>query len=87
MRRLVILGNGMAATRLAETLVTAAPDAFAITIIGDEPRPAYNRIQLSPVLGGEKTFHQTLLQPEGWYAEHGITLCIGEAALAGAGLG
>ena len=61
MRRLVMIGNGMAATRLAEALVAAAPDAFAITIIGDEPHPAYNRIQLSPVLGGEKTFAQTQL--------------------------
>ncbi|BBT71313.1 nitrite reductase large subunit NirB [Klebsiella sp. WP8-S18-ESBL-06] len=82
MRKLVMIGNGMAATRLAEKLVTAAPGVFAITIIGDEPHPAYSRILLSPVLGGEKTFPQTLLQPEGWYAGHGITLCTGETALA-----
>lgn len=81
MRQLVIIGNGMAATRLAETLVATAPGAFAITIIGDEPHPAYNRIQLSPVLGGEKDFAQTLLHPAQWYAEHGITLCCGETAL------
>ena len=81
MRRLVMIGNGMAATRLAETLVAAAPDAFAITIIGDEPHPAYNRIQLSPVLGGEKTFAQTQLHPAQWYVDHHITLCCGETAL------
>ncbi len=54
MRKLVMIGNGMAATRLAEKLVAMAPGMFAITIIGDEPRPAYNRIQLSPVLGARK---------------------------------
>jgi len=77
-----MIGNGMAATRLAETLVAKAPGAFAITIIGEEPHPAYNRIQLSPVLGGEKNFVQTLLHPEAWYAEHDICLCCGEAVLA-----
>lgn len=81
MRKLVMIGNGMAATRLAEKLVAMAPGMFAITIIGDEPRPAYNRIQLSPVLGGEKTFHQTRLLPEGWYAEHRVTVRHGETVL------
>lgn len=52
-RRLVIIGNGMAATRLAETLVARGGDKFQIVIIGDEPWQAYNRIQLSPVLGGK----------------------------------
>ena len=82
MRKLVMIGNGMAATRLAQTLVAAAPGAFAITIIGDEPHPAYNRIQLSPVLSGEKNFSQTLLQPAQWYTDHGIELCCGETALS-----
>ena len=53
--RLVIIGNGMAATRLIASLTGRAADRFAITVIGDEPEHAYNRIQLSPVLGGEKT--------------------------------
>ncbi|WP_368301429.1 nitrite reductase large subunit NirB [Kluyvera sichuanensis] len=82
MRRLVMIGNGMAATRLAEMLVTSAPGAFAITLIGDEPHPAYSRIQLSPVLGGEKDFNQTLLQPAQWYHDHHIMLCLGETVQA-----
>jgi nitrite reductase (NADH) large subunit len=52
--RLVIIGNGMAATRLIASLTGRAAGRFAITVIGDEPEHAYNRIQLSPVLGGEK---------------------------------
>ncbi|MFR3707743.1 MAG: hypothetical protein ACLTXH_10175 [Enterobacter hormaechei] len=43
----------MAATRLIASLTGRVPGRFAITVIGDEPE-AYNRIQLSPVLGGEK---------------------------------
>ncbi|MEO3988419.1 nitrite reductase large subunit NirB [Pseudocitrobacter cyperus] len=81
MRKLVMIGNGMAANRLAERLVTGAPGKFAITILGDEPCQAYNRIQLSPVLSGEKTFAQTLLQTAAWYAEHNITVLQGVTAL------
>ncbi|QDE47162.1 hypothetical protein EIN43_02575 [Enterobacter hormaechei] len=51
--RLVIIGNGMAATRLIASLTGRVPGRFAVTVIGDEPEQAYNRIQLSPVLGGE----------------------------------
>lgn len=47
--RLVIIGNGMAATRLIAALTGRAAGLFAITVIGDEPEHAYNRIQLSPV--------------------------------------
>ena len=81
-RRLVIIGNGMAATRLAETLVARGGDKFQIVIIGDEPWQAYNRIQLSPVLGGEKTLAQTRLLPEEWYHQHGVTVRNDESVLA-----
>lgn len=66
-RQLVIIGNGMAATRLAQALVERDAQRFSITIIGDEPGQAYNRIQLSPVLGAEKTAGETRLLPETWY--------------------
>lgn len=81
-RQLVIIGNGIAATRLAQTLVARGGGRFQITIIGDEPYQAYNRIQLSPVLGGEKTLEQTQLLPAEWYAQHGVTVLTGEAVLA-----
>ncbi len=62
-RRLVVIGNGMAATRLVQRLVERDPARFAITVVGDEPHPAYNRIQLSPLLAGEKTAAQIPLLP------------------------
>ena len=62
-RRLVVIGNGMAATRLVQRLVERDPAQFAITVVGDEPHPAYNRIQLSPLLAGEKTAAQLPLLP------------------------
>lgn len=80
--RLVIIGNGMAATRLIASLTGRAADRFTITVIGDEPEHAYNRIQLSPVLGGEKTAAGICLQNDDWYQERGVTVLRGEKALA-----
>ncbi|MGK9174314.1 nitrite reductase large subunit NirB [Yokenella regensburgei] len=78
--RLIIIGNGMAATRLVEKLTAAGNGRFAITLIGDEPAPAYNRIQLSPVLSGEKAFADTVLHDERWYSTRNITVLRGERA-------
>lgn len=81
-QRLVIVGHGMAATRLTEALLAYKCSDIAITLIGEEPQLAYNRIQLSPVLGGEKTFAHTLLHPRQWYTDHGVTVLSGERVLA-----
>ena len=54
--RIVIIGAGMASGRVLEHLTEAAPDAFEITLFNAEPRGNYNRIMLSPVLSGDKTF-------------------------------
>lgn len=82
MRQLIIIGNGMAATRLVEALIAKESTAFAITAIGEEPQFAYNRIQLSPVLGGEKGFNQTLLHPPEWYAENNVAVLTGETVIS-----
>ncbi len=80
--RLVIIGNGMAAARLIASLTGRVPGRFAITVIGDEPEQAYNRIQLSPVLGGEKQAEHICLHDEDWYTARGVTVLRGEKALA-----
>ncbi len=77
--RLVVVGNGMAGVRTIEELLKIAPDLYDITIFGAEPHPNYNRILLSPVLAGEQTLDQIVLNPLAWYAEHGITLHTGKA--------
>jgi len=69
--RLVVVGNGMAATRLVEELVRRdAP--FDITVVGDEAGPAYNRILLSAVLEGSHPLRELRLRDEDWYAGHGV---------------
>jgi nitrite reductase (NADH) large subunit len=72
--KLVIIGNGMAPGRMLEHLLEAAPDAFDITIFNAEPRVNYDRIMLSPVLSGEKSFEEIVIHGDGWYIKHGITL-------------
>jgi nitrite reductase (NADH) large subunit len=76
--KLVMVGNGMAGVRTLEELLKIAPDLYDITVFGAEPHPNYNRILLSPVLAGEQTIEQIILNPLSWYAEHGITLHLGQ---------
>ncbi len=77
--RLIVVGNGMAGMRTVEELLAKAPDRYDITVFGAEPHPNYNRIMLSPVLAGEKTFDQIVLNSRDWYEANGITLLTGEA--------
>ncbi len=78
-QKLVVVGNGMAGVRTVEELLKVAPDRYDITVFGAEPHPNYNRIMLSPVLAGEQTFDDIVLNPLDWYAAHGITLHTGRA--------
>ncbi len=79
--RLVMVGNGMAGVRTLEELLKIAPDHYDITVFGAEPHPNYNRILLSPVLAGEQTLDEIVLNPLSWYAEHGITLHLGRKVM------
>lgn len=81
-KRLVVIGNGMAAMRTVEELLARAPARYAITVIGAEPHPNYNRILLSSVLAGEKTRDEIVLNPRRWYEEHGIALLTSNPATA-----
>ncbi|MDA8446937.1 nitrite reductase large subunit NirB [Paracidovorax valerianellae] len=75
--RLVMVGNGMAGVRTLEELLKIAPDLYDITVFGAEPHPNYNRILLSPVLAGEQTIDEIILNDWAWYEEHGIHLHTG----------
>ncbi len=75
--RLVMVGNGMAGVRTLEELLKIAPDLYDITVFGAEPHPNYNRILLSPVLAGEQTIDEIILNDWSWYEEHQITLHAG----------
>jgi nitrite reductase (NADH) large subunit len=75
---LVLIGNGMAGMRTIEELLKLAPEMYDITVFGAEPHPNYNRIMLSPVLAGEKTIDDIVLNGRDWYGENGIALRTGD---------
>ncbi len=77
-QKLIMVGNGMAGVRTLEELLKLSPDRYDITVFGAEPHPNYNRIMLSPVLAGEKTIDDIILNDRGWYAENGIELITGD---------
>ncbi|RPI47300.1 MAG: NAD(P)/FAD-dependent oxidoreductase [Betaproteobacteria bacterium] len=77
---LVMIGNGMAGCRTLEELLRIAPDLYRISVFGAEPHPNYNRILLSPVLAGELTIRDIILNDLAWYRDHGITLHAGKRA-------
>jgi nitrite reductase (NADH) large subunit len=76
--KLVVVGNGMAGMRAVEELLELAPDLYEITVFGAEPHPNYNRILLSPVLAGEQTIQDIVLNPLDWYAANNIKLHTGK---------
>jgi len=80
-RKLVIIGAGMASGRVLDHLLAADPDGWDITLFNAEPRGNYNRIMLSPVLSGEKTYEEIVTHDDDFYASHNITCRFGEAVV------
>ena len=72
--KLVIIGNGMAPGRALERLFEAAPGQFDVTVFNAEPRVNYDRIMLSPVLSGEKSYDDIVIHGDAWYMKNGVTL-------------
>ncbi|KPJ93036.1 MAG: nitrite reductase [Gammaproteobacteria bacterium SG8_11] len=79
--KLVLVGNGMAGVRTLEELLKIAPDKYDITVFGAEPYGNYNRILLSPVLAGEKTIDDIMLNDEQWYKDNNINLIKGKEVI------
>jgi len=80
--RLVVIGNGMAGCRAVEEILSRDADRYAITIFGAEPRVNYDRIMLSPVLAGDKSFEEIIINDQSWYDDNGIILVSGDAIIA-----
>ena len=73
--RLVVIGNGMAGVATVEHVLTKSKD-MSITILGAEPYTNYNRVLLSSFLSGEVGPDKIILNPQKWYEENGIELCL-----------
>ncbi|WP_227268688.1 nitrite reductase large subunit NirB [Roseobacter weihaiensis] len=81
-QKLIVIGAGMASGRVLEHLTEDAHDAYDITLFNAEPRGNYNRIMLSPVLSGEKTYEEIVTHDDAWYDEAAVTCRFGERVAA-----
>jgi nitrite reductase (NADH) large subunit len=82
--RIAVIGNGMVGQRFLEQLVRHAKEreqACEITVFCEEPRPAYDRVQLTSFFSG-KSAKDLSVVPERFFQEHGITLRLNDAVLA-----
>jgi nitrite reductase (NADH) large subunit len=79
--KLLILGGGMAATRLVDELTRQSPDAFDIKLIGAEPREPYNRVLLSSLLAGDVQDADIELKPESWWQARNVKRHLGTSAV------
>ena len=70
--KIVVIGAGMAGGRIVEEILKRDDTRFEISIIGAEACATYDRIQLSPVLAGEKTFEQIVTHSQEWYDSNGV---------------
>ena len=74
--RLVVIGNGMVGHRLLVELADrGALGNLDVTVIGAEPRPAYDRVALSSFFDGRSAEDLSLVEGD-FFAEHGIRLCL-----------
>jgi len=79
---LVVIGNGMAAARLVDEIAKRALGRYAVAVIGEEPRLAYNRVLLSSLLADEVAAADVELKPARWWRDRGVTLRYGAPAVA-----
>jgi nitrite reductase (NADH) large subunit len=79
---LVVVGNGMAATRFVDELTQRALGRYSVIVIGAEPRLSYNRVLLSSLLAGDVGESAIELKPRGWWNRHGVTTLDGHAVAA-----
>src|SRR5579859_5932682 len=80
--RLSVVGNGMVAATLLEELTTRAPDRLDITVFGEEPQPAYDRIKLSSLLAGTCGADDLTLLDRSWYRRNGVVLLDGRRVVS-----
>lgn len=76
-KKLVVVGNGMVGHHLVEQLINQNSD-YAITVIGAEPRPAYDRVHLSEVFAGKEP-HELALTTREFYETAGVDAVFGDA--------
>ncbi len=81
MIQIIVVGNGMVGYKFCEKFVSKkGHEHFQITVFGEEPRRAYDRVHLSEYFGGKSADDLSLSTTE-WYAENNIKLNTSELVL------
>jgi nitrite reductase (NADH) large subunit len=81
-RRVVVVGNGMVGYKFCEKLLAKEKNgrSLSLTVFGEEPRVAYDRVHLSEFFAG-KNADDLAMAPAGWYAEQGIRLYLSDPVM------
>lgn len=78
MKKIIVVGNGMVGYKFCEKFVAQEQSkGFEITVFGEEPRPAYDRVHLSEFFENQDA-KALEMAPAEWYKENGVTLVVGE---------
>ncbi len=80
MKRLVVIGNGMVGQRFLEAVIQEAPQRFTIEVLCEEPRLAYDRVQLSGFFSG-KSAADLALTDERFFRRNDIAVRLGSRGL------
>jgi nitrite reductase (NADH) large subunit len=78
--RVVVIGNGMVGQRFLEQLVARGGD-FEITVFCEEPRPAYDRVQLTSFFSGKSASDLNLVE-KNFFEKAAVTLRLNDAVLS-----
>jgi nitrite reductase (NADH) large subunit len=79
--KIVVAGNGMVGYKCCEKLIASSRShQLQITVFGEEPRPAYDRVHLSEFFSG-KSADALSMAPLQWYADNNITLHLGDPVI------
>ncbi|MEU8823436.1 nitrite reductase large subunit NirB [Streptomyces sp. NPDC048636] len=77
---IVLIGHGMVGQRFLEALVERqVTETARVVVFCEEPRPAYDRVQLTSYFSG-RTADDLSLVEDGFLARHGIELRLGDPA-------
>ena len=80
--KLVVIGNGMVGQRFLEQLVARANGGSTqVTVLCEEPRPAYDRVQLTSFFSGKSAADLNVV-PAGFFEQPGMTLRLDDKAVA-----
>ena len=80
-QKVVVIGNGMVGQRFLEALVAQPARNFDVTVFCEEPRAAYDRVQLTSYFSGKTAADLNVVPPD-FFERHGIAVRLNDKAVA-----